>query len=165
MALLFQNYSQFFLYPIIPQNYSGIIEACLKFKSTLICLMCWRCYTKMVTLQEEWMKDWVSQAGMLSCARFACGTSFLNLSCWKWDKQSAVLLLAPAILYLAAQKYSKWTEAMVSLARVEPDCHIHITAWLSQWIKILCLCQSAPQVCAATYYNYKLYLQLCSRPI
>ena len=38
----------------------------------------------------------VGQAGMLG-ARFACGASFLNFSCWKQDKQSATLFLLPAI--------------------------------------------------------------------
>ena len=43
------------------------------------------------------MKDWVGQAGMLSGVGFANGASYLNLSCWKRDKQSAITLLAPSM--------------------------------------------------------------------
>ena len=37
--------------------------------------------TKIVALQEAFMKDWIGQAGMLSCARFASAASCLYLYC------------------------------------------------------------------------------------
>ena len=56
------------------------------------------------------MKDWVGQAGMLSGAGLASGANFLNLSCWKRDKQSAITfsvlviwVIHTLILYLAAE--------------------------------------------------------------
>ena len=64
--------------------------------SRLVGLTCGRCYSKIGALQEASMKDWVSQAGMLSGAGFAFGASSLNLSSWKQDKQSAMLFLVPA---------------------------------------------------------------------
>lgn len=47
------------------------------------------------TLQKASMKDCVGHAGMLSAAGFVCGTSFVNFSIWKWEKELERLLQTP----------------------------------------------------------------------
>ena len=46
----------------------------------------------MAILQEVSVKDCIGHAGMLSATRFACRASFLNLSIWKRERESARLL-------------------------------------------------------------------------
>ena len=50
----------------------------------------------MAALQEASVKVCISHAGMLSAVGFACGASFLNLSIWKRDRESAILLHTPS---------------------------------------------------------------------
>ena len=48
-------------------------------------------------LHEACMKLCTGQAGMLSGVVFACGASFLNLSIWKRERESAKSLHTPGM--------------------------------------------------------------------
>jgi len=64
----------------------------------------------MPALQEAVIKDWVGHTGIESRRMFALGASFLNLSIWKQDSESAISLQTPGIwitqtlMLLQAQK-------------------------------------------------------------
>lgn len=84
----------------------------------------WGSYTMIAALHEACMKLWTGQAGMLSGVVVACGASLLNLSIWKRERKSAILLHTMHNAYIkvvvSCTKYNKRTKAMVCGALVEP---------------------------------------------
>ena len=96
-----------------------------------------------LALQEACMKVCISHAGMLSGDGLALGASFWNLSIWKRERASAMLLHTPGTwakhtlrLWCMAQMYSSRTKAIVCVARVDPLSQMSSTDRLSQWNRI-----------------------------